>query len=298
MKVYELYPTEEKYPEKLRLVKPLVKKIYACGDISLLSNKSIAVVGSRNNSEYGKKITEKITKELVYNGVTIISGMAIGIDAIAHRACIENGGKTIAVLGSGFNNIYPKENKKLFYQIINSGGLVISEYSIDTQVQMKNFPKRNRIISGLSDGVLIVEGAYRSGTSITARNAEVQGKKIFYVPNCVGNKNSYGPIRLGKAGAIMVTCGKDILDEIDVETIKQENNKLENFDYIVGQMDEETRKVFICLRALGSLNCEQISVETNIEVVRVNQILSYLELEDYITNTEINKYKVCERYCE
>ncbi len=298
MKVYELYPTEEKYPEKLRLVKPLVKKIYACGDISLLSNKSIAVVGSRNNSEYGKKITEKITKELVYNGVTIISGMAIGIDDIAHRACIENGGKTIAVLGSGFNNIYPKENKKLFYQIINSGGLVISEYSIDTQVQMKNFPKRNRIISGLSDGVLIVEGAYRSGTSITARNAEVQGKKIFYVPNCVGNKNSYGPIRLGKAGAIMVTCGKDILDEIDVETIKQENNKLENFDYIVGQMDEETRKVFICLRALGSLNCEQISVETNIEVVRVNQILSYLELEDYITNTEINKYKVCERYCE
>lgn len=256
-----------------------------------------SIVGSRNNSEYGKNITEKITKTLVCNNLVIVSGMAVGIDSIAHKTCIENGGKTIAVLGSGFNNVYPKENLKLFYQIIESGGLVVSEYPIETPIQKKNFPRRNRIISGLSEGVLVVEGAYRSGTSITARSAIIQGKKVFYVPNCIGNKNSYGPIKLAKEGALMATCGEDILSDLG---IKYNNNEVEvkKFDYVVNKMDENTKRIFMCLREHGCLDCERISLETNINVVEVNQLLSYMELDDLIVTTEINKYKVCDKFCE
>lgn len=225
--------------------------------------------------------------------------MATGIDSIAHKTCIENGGKTIAVLGSGFNNIYPKENIKLYDKIIDSGGLVISEFPVYIPIQKKNFPRRNRIISGLSEGVLVVEGAYRSGTSITARNAKIQGKKVFYVPNCIGNKNSYGPIKLAKEGAIMATCGKDILKELGIEYVdNDEEIKTKRFDYVVAKLDEKTKKIFMCLRDYGSLDCEQISIETNIDIVEVNQILSYMELEELITTTKINKYKVCGEFCE
>lgn len=168
------------------------------GNISLLNKNSIAIIGSRNSSEYGRNITKKITKELVENNMVIVSGMAKGIDSIAHESCIKHAGKTIAVLGSGFKHIYPKENEKLFYNIIENDGLVLSEFPIDSPVQMKNFPRRNRIISGLALGVLVIEAAYRSGTSITAKFAKAQGKEVFCIPNSIGNKNSYGTIDLIK----------------------------------------------------------------------------------------------------
>lgn len=239
-----------------------------------------------------------MTEELVDNNVVIVSGMAVGIDTIAHETCIAKGGKTIAVLGGGLKNIFPKENKKLFYRIIESGGLIISEYGLDEPVQKKNFPKRNRIISGLSDGVLVVEAAYRSGTSITARYARSQGKKVFCIPNSIGNKNSYGSIELAKNGAKIVTSGYEILAELGIKYKEYHDCKKHKFDDVTSNMNENAKAIFQCLKENEYLDCEQISSKTGINIIIVNQTLTYMELDEIVENVKINKYKLCDKYCE
>ena len=144
-KIYEIYPSNPTYPDMLRKIPSSPKKLYAIGNIGLFKEKSISIVGSRNSSEYGRKITKSITKELVESGIVIVSGMANGIDSVAHKTCLEHGGKTIAVLGSGFKHIFPKENEELFHQIIKNDGLVISEYPIDTSVQIGRASCRERV---------------------------------------------------------------------------------------------------------------------------------------------------------
>ncbi len=190
---------------------------------------SITVVGSRNMTEYGRDMTRMIVKELVQGGMCIVSGLAVGVDSIAHKTCIENGGKTIAVLGSGLNKIYPIENKGLCKDVINSGGCVVSEYEPDTEARKSFFPARNRIVSGLSMGTLVVEATYRSGTSITAKYAFKQGKKVFCIPNSIGSKNSSGTLNLIKQGAIMVTNGKEIMFELGLI------DKIDNFEKLEEQ---------------------------------------------------------------
>ena len=139
-----------------------------------------------------------------------------GIDTVAHKATIEAGGKTIAVLGCGFSNIFPKENIQLYYDIIKNNGLVISEYPPDIRAESKYFLERNRIVSGISIGVLVVEAKYRSGTSVTARLAKEQNKKVFVLPHEIGNKNSVETNRLIKKGAVLVNSTKEIIDELEL----------------------------------------------------------------------------------
>lgn len=298
-KIYEIYSTDSIYPELLRNIPSSPKKLYAIGNVSLLNMNAISIVGSRNSSEYGRSITEKITKELVQNNIVIVSGMAVGIDSVAHKTCIKNGGKTIAILGSGFKHIYPKENEKLFFDIIESNGLVLSEFPLDSPVQMKNFPKRNRIISGLSLGVLVVEAAYRSGTSITARFAEMQGRKVFCIPNSIGNKNSYGTIELLKKGASLVRNAKDILCELKLNYSLNENvlNKKKEIKQLK-ILDENSKKIFDCISMNDGIDTDGICIKTNLNIVTVNQTLTYLEIDELIVSTENNGYKVIEDYYE
>lgn len=201
-----------KFPNKLNSIKKPPQKIYAIGNIELLYEESFAIVGTRRISEYGVKICENFTKELVLRNIPIVSGMAIGTDTIAHKTSLKYGGKTIAVLGAGLNNIFPKENEKLFYEIIENNGLVISEYESNIKPQKENFPKRNRIITAISEGILVVEAAYRSGTSITARNAKEQGKSVFAIPGKLDSPVGVGVNRLIKEGAILTTNIEDILE--------------------------------------------------------------------------------------
>jgi len=176
------------YPKKLLSISNSPKQLYALGNLNLLNKLSIAIIGSRKCTEYGSMQGHHFSKELAKNDICIISGMAMGIDTSAHIGAKEEIGKTIAVLGSGFNYIFPEENTELFFDILKNDGCIITEYSPDTKVQSKNFPIRNRIISGLSNGVLIVEAKEKSGSMITARLAQKQNKKIYCIPGNIDNK--------------------------------------------------------------------------------------------------------------
>ena len=177
----------------------------------------IAVVGSRRCSTYGENASEMISRDLAANGVCIVSGLARGIDSAAHRGAIKANGKTIAVLGTGINQIYPKENARLVEEILASGGAVVSQFPLETPPLKENFPYRNRIISGLSLGVLIVEASERSGSLITARLAMEQNREVLAVPGNITSKNSFGTNYLIKSGAKLVQQWQDVVAELPDE---------------------------------------------------------------------------------
>lgn len=205
------------YPPLLKEIydPPLI--IYYKGEVSLFKLPAMAVVGTRQITSYGKLVTERIVKSLVQAGLVVVSGLARGVDTTAHQAALLSQGKTIAVLGAGLNNIYPAENRQLSEKIIASGGLVICEHPPSYAVTPGVFPARNRIISGLSLGVVITEAAIDSGSLITARAALDQGREVFAVPGQITSSLAEGPLSLIKQGAKLVTSGEDILDELGIE---------------------------------------------------------------------------------
>lgn len=206
---------DEAYPPRLREIYDPPFLLYARGDLSLLKEPSLAVVGTRRPSPYGAVVAERLGRELAEAGLTIVSGMARGIDASAHKAALAAQGKTIAVLGCGVDVVYPSENKKLMEEIATKG-LVLSEYPLRSPAFPQNFPVRNRIVSGLSYGVLIVEGAQYSGSAITARLALDQGKEVFAVPGNITTKQSFGPNLLIRSGARLVQSASDVLSDLPV----------------------------------------------------------------------------------
>lgn len=203
------------YPVNLKEIPGLPIVLYVKGQIKEEDNFAIAVVGSRLASFYGLNATAKFSAELVLSGFTIVSGLARGVDSCAHRAALKAGGRTIAVMGSGFNKIYPDENKELCEEIMRSGA-VISEFPLNAEPLKENFPRRNRVISGLSLGVLITEAARNSGALITADFALEQGREVFALPGKIDSENSYGVNELIKQGAKLVTRASDILEEFNL----------------------------------------------------------------------------------
>ena len=201
------------------------------GNLELLNNPIISIVGSRSCSENGKSLTRKFAYELSQCGITIASGLAKGIDTVAHLYSYKEKGKTIAVLPNGFNHIFPKENIGLYEKILDNGGLVISEYPPDIKAKSKYFLERNRIVSGLSLGVLVVEAAHRSGTSVTAKLAKTQGRKVFALPHEIWDSHGVGTNRLIKTGATLVTCVEDILDELYNSFYSSKNLNSSNLNF-------------------------------------------------------------------
>lgn len=213
MIIEEISIKNNKYPNQLKNIYDPPAKLYVLGNRFILNQRNFAIVGSRKATQYGKKIAMQISKELAENGLNVVSGLAIGIDSYAHLGCLQvkDAGKTIAVLGSGLDVIYPKENRKLAEQIINSGGCIISEYPIGSKIEKNNFPQRNRIISGLSEGILVVEASQKSGALITAEFGAEQGKEVFAVPGDINKEQSEGCNLLIKDGANVVTSSQDII---------------------------------------------------------------------------------------
>lgn len=215
MKIEKIKINDNEYPRLLKNIYDPPKQIYILGNKEILNNESIAIVGSRNATEYGKKVALKLAKDLSEKGIVIVSGLAKGIDSYSHLGTLySNTGKTIAVLGSGIIEMYPKENIILAKEIIKRGGCIISEYSPYTKPNKMNFPKRNRIISGLSKGVIIVEATEKSGALITADFALEQGRDVFAIPGDIFNKNYVGTNKLIQDGAKLITNYEDILNEI------------------------------------------------------------------------------------
>ena len=204
---------DENYPKALLNISNPPEKLFVLGNETILDNFGIAIVGSRNCTKYGEEVAKSIAYNLSKYNINVVSGMAKGIDSAAHIGTIMGKGKTIAVLGSGFKHIYPKENMELLKDIINSGGAVITEYEEDTLPKPENFPKRNRIISALSQGVVVVEAGKRSGSLITAEIALEEGKEVFAVPGNIISKTSKGTNELIKDGAKLVENVIDILEE-------------------------------------------------------------------------------------
>jgi DNA processing protein len=199
------------YPEPLRAIRDYPAVLCVRGNTQLLSSLQLAVVGSRQHSLYGERWGRYFCEALASLGLTITSGLALGIDGVAHRGALQAGGKTVAVLGSGLQHIYPHRHRALAENIVAGGGALVSEFPLAATPTPYNFPRRNRIISGLSLGVLVVEAALRSGSLVTARCALEQGREVFAIPGPLGHPGMEGPHWLIKQGAVLVTEPEDIL---------------------------------------------------------------------------------------
>lgn len=204
-----------KYPKLLKQIYDPPQILYVLGNEKILNNPSIAIIGCREASEYGKKCAEYFAYNLAKQKINIVSGLAKGIDSFSHIGALRANGKTIAVVGSGLDIVYPIENKYLVEQIIKEGGTIISEYPIGTKPEKNHFPARNRIISGLSKGIIVVEAKEKSGSLITVDFAIEQGRDVFVVPGNINSKNSVGTNNLIKEGAIPVCNYKDIFNFYD-----------------------------------------------------------------------------------
>lgn len=272
------------FPDKLKREDLKIKQIYVEGNEKILNDFGIAVIGSRNSSKEGEKITQEFVEHLCDKGINIISGLAKGIDSKAHKTCIINKGKTIAVIGSGHNYIYPKENKKLFEEIIKQGGAIISEYPPETEPKSSNFPQRNRIISGLSDGIIVIEGKYRSGTTITADYGIKQKKPVFCLPHGINNSYGTGPNKIIQNGGILVTEPQDIITYYENKNIK--------FKKVERKIPYDNEIVKLLLEK--NLSKEEIAIKLNKSISEINQELTLLELEGIITEDIEKGYKIIE----
>lgn len=286
MKIIKI--TDCEYPKRLLDIKNPPKELYVEGDEKLLNNKSIAIVGSRNCTEYGVKYTRKFAKELAEDNITIISGLAIGIDSIAHENAKDCKGKTIAVLGSGLKHIYPEENKELFKDILKNGGCVISEYDPEVEVNMKNFPKRNRIISGIAEGILVIEAGYRSGSTITGKYGLEQNKKVFCLPRDIGISKGLGTNELIQKGAKLVMSTNDILQELEIGNIKKEKEVIPEAEKEIN-VGEEYQEIYNLL-SFTPKDIQYLSVKSGLEISQINQKITMLELQGYIKSLPGNQY--------
>jgi DNA processing protein len=219
--------TDVRYPLQLRAITDYPGALFVKGDPAILNDYQLAVVGSRTHSWYGERWGRLFCEALARKGIVITSGLALGIDSVAHRGALTAGGSTIAVLGNGLFTLHPKRHVSLATQIINGGGALVSEFALDTTPFPGNFPRRNRIISGLSRAVLVVEAALRSGSLVTARCALEQGRDVFALPGPIGNPGSEGPHWLIQQGAYMATSPEDILENMQdiVPSLKMQVEK-------------------------------------------------------------------------
>ncbi len=274
---------------------PAVKKIpdppiclYFRGSVDNFNWKKdllFAVVGTRMPSTYGEQVANKFSRELAKLGLVIVSGMAVGVDTIAHQACLAVGGRTVAVLGCGVDIIYPASNAYLYWKIIKQGGLVISEFPPGQYVEKGLFVARNRIISGLSRGVMIVEGAKDSGAMITARYAAEQGRDVFAPPAPITSVMSQAPNILLKEGEKLVTDVGDILDELNLKIVPKKKEE------IVNKLSSEEKKIFASLNNRPQ-TADELAISLNHSINQILNLLSMLEIKGVVEKNSAGRYQL------
>jgi len=279
---------DKRYPPQFGQIPDPPICLYVKGPIEMFdfSNDSFfGIVGTRTPTSYGVHIAKTFSRELTACGLVIVSGLALGIDAVAHRACLEEKGKTIAFLGCGVDIPYPHSNKPLYQTIIESGGLVVSEFPPGMTVLRGLFIARNRLVSGLSKGVLVVEGAKDSGALITARYAAEQGKEVFAPPAPITSEMSAAPNILLKEGAKLVTSVEDILRELTMQYVPR------NYREIEMDADSNEKQIFIRLKQEPKL-ADELSIELQEPIGIILQTLSSLEIQGVVEKNSEGKYQL------
>jgi len=271
---------EPGYPTILKEIYDPPAFLYYKGRMDDPDEFRIAVVGTRKASTYGRQSASEIVRNLANQKLTIVSGMALGIDSIAHEAAIEAGGRTIAVLGSGINqeSIYPSTNRRLAERIIDSGGAVISEFPLGSLGLKHHFPQRNRIISGLSLGTMVIEAGEASGSLITARAALDQNREVFAVPGTIYSPTSIGPNKLIKMGAKLVTDAADVLETLDLSHVK---SYVENKAIIPDSPEEEK---LLNILDKEPKHIDAIIKQTDLDPANVSSILTLMEMKGKVRN--------------
>ena len=278
------------YPSLLKKIKNPPRVLYYIGQLPKKKENCFAIVGTRMASVYGKQVTFDFAQDLAEAGLIIVSGFAPGIDTFAHQATVERKKRTIAVLGTGLDkkSIYPKSNLKLFEEILKNNGCLISEYPPGTRGTQFTFPQRNRIIAGISLGVLIVEAKEKSGSLITANYAFEQKKKVFAIPGSIYSLNSKGCHYLIKKGAKLAENANDILKELKIKNLSKKES----------QNNEETAEEILILSILreGALNIEKIIEKTKLPASTVASSLAILEIKGKIRNLGGNTFSLSRQF--
>ncbi|WP_042272074.1 DNA-processing protein DprA [[Clostridium] dakarense] len=280
---------DKNYPANLKHIYDAPKILFYKGDIGIANKMSLAMVGSRKPTDYGIHCAKNISKKLSDEGINIISGLAVGIDSYCHLGAIEGSSKTISVFASSVDSPLPKSNIKLANKILDDGGLILSEYNIGENVYRSNFANRNRIMSGISSGVIVVEAAEKSGSLITVEFALEQGKNVFAVPGNINSYMSKGCHKIIKEGAKLIDGIEDILNEYEITSINFKEN-WKNYDNI--GLSKESIKVIETLKYKGVLHIDEICDNTRMEIKSVNTILSELVLNDVLIEMNNKKYSL------
>ena len=280
--------TDPRYPALLRQTYDPPIVLYSLGDIDgALAQPAVALVGSRRCSTYGRNVAEKLARELAERGVTIISGLARGIDSAAHRGALEGKGLTVAVMGTGLDAVYPKENRKLAEQI-SAHGALMTEFPLATPPISQNFPFRNRVISGLALGVMVVEGAERSGSLITARLAYEQGRDVFAVPGNITSAKSFGPNYLIKDGAKLVQAWRDVVEEFPSElkaaiiSAERGESRVEQLKKDELTLSDAERRLLARLKVDESTHIDQLITSSGLARGELMTALLTLEMTDRV----------------
>jgi len=271
------------YPGLLQSISNPPPVLYVRGHLKPEDEWAVAVVGTRRATAYGRDCTRMIVSGLVESGVTVVSGLAYGIDTEAHRTAVNAGGRTVAVLGCGVDIIYPTENRKLGQSIIENGAIV-SEYPLGTNPESGNFPRRNRIISGLSLGVLVVEGAIQSGARITTDYALEQGRDVFAIPGPILRKSSTGPNYLIQNGAKLVTHVNDILEELNLTMIAQQSEARAIIP------DNDVEAVLLAQLSAEPVHIDDLGEATGLSAPEVSSALTMMELKGKVRQVEGMNY--------
>ena len=277
----EILPfTSPAYPERLRVIPDPPPLLYLKGQLCAEDDRAVAIVGSRSASEYGRRVARDLARGLASFGFTVVSGLARGIDGAAHASALQAGGRTVAVLGSGVERPYPPEHEEL-YRRISEHGAVLSEFPVGTRPMAFNFPARNRLISGLSLGVVVVEATEKSGSLITAALALEQGREIFAVPGEAGASRSRGAHRLIREGAKLVETVDDIVEEIAPQLMGRAGIPTQVARVLPLDAGENTRKILALLQN-DSLQVDQLIERSGLPAAQVLEILLDLELQGFV----------------
>ena len=281
---------DPEYPKSLLEIADPPPFLYTKGNLSLLNQPSIAIVGSRNASAQGEKNAEAFAADLCAYGLCIVSGLALGIDGAAHRGALRVNGATIAVVGTGLDIVYPAKHRDLAHQIAQNG-LIISEFDLGTPSKPQNFPKRNRIISGLSLGCLVVEANLHSGSQITARLATEQGREVFAIPGSIHSPMSKGCHQLIKQGAKLVDCLQDIVEELNLSHTPQ-SHLLSGTDInSANQVENAAGNIILTTMGYDPITLDHLVALSGLTVSEVSSMLMLLELEGKIASLTGGQYQ-------